>query len=301
MKFTNKHLKSSIAEIGNFLKNNTKPPEDMYINLLLELKVSNLFIPIVFDGENVSFPHIEVDDGTKLLPLFTSEEELKKYSTDFDWLANEIAYYIALINDLDFDGILIDLASDEFCIEKEIINRISVPDLTPQDRGFSPQELKELALAQTNEGLKDFIRNPSNFNNFDELSELLESSCLLNAVVSEEDLSCFAKNGIINRQDASTFTLFTTESGRDFYGTVYTDIDEVIRFHEKLEYYYYAQVTNKYIVFNFLLSHDFEGLIINPGSDEYFVPRQVLLRLLNEDLISPDLENATAYAFIIER
>ena len=109
MYVTNKYLKASISEISNFFRNNTQPPEDMYMNLIMELKVSDLIIPIVFDGENISFPHIEVDDGTKLLPLFTSEEELKKYSEDFDYFSNEIAYYIELVKDYGFDGILIDL------------------------------------------------------------------------------------------------------------------------------------------------------------------------------------------------
>ena len=87
MSVTNNYLKSSIGDVGNFLKNNTKPSEDMYANLLLELRVSNLLMPVIFDGENLSFPHIEVDDGTRLLPLFTSGDELKRYSTEFDYIS----------------------------------------------------------------------------------------------------------------------------------------------------------------------------------------------------------------------
>ena len=60
------------------------------------------------------------------------------------------------------------------------------------------------------------------------------------------------------------------------------------------------QVTNKYSVFHFLLSNDLDGIIINPGTDDYYVPRQVILRLLNDDLVNTDFAEATRYAFPIE-
>ena len=296
---TNKYLKSSIEEISNFFKNNTNPPEDMYANLLLELRVSNLLIPIVFDGEHISFPHIEVDDGTRLLPLFTNKEELKKYSGDFEFMANEIAYYIYLVKDFGFDGILIDLGSDEFCIEKPLLEKIET--LPPMDTkgGLDSEKLKEIALSEKNLPLKRFIEKESNFNRFDELSRLLIDSVILNVVVSEEDLSGFSKNGIIDRNEADTFTLYTKKSGRNHYGAIYTDIDAVCKFHDTLDYFYYVQVTNKYNVFNFVLSNDFDGFVINPGTDDYYIPRQVILRLLDTDLMDSDFAEATRYAFVI--
>ena len=76
MTVTNNYLKSSISEISNFFKNNTQPPEDMYLNLLLELKVCQLLIPVVFDGEKLSFPNIEVDDGTSMIWFFVRETNI---------------------------------------------------------------------------------------------------------------------------------------------------------------------------------------------------------------------------------
>lgn len=296
---TNKYLKSSIEEISNFFKNNTNPPEDMYANLLLELRVSNLLIPIVFDGEHISFPHIEVDDGTRLLPLFTNKEELRKYSGDFEFMANEIAYYIYLVKDFGFDGILIDLGSDEFCIEKPLLEKIETLPPMDTEGGLDSEKLKEIALSERNLPLKRFIENESNFNRFDELSRLLIDSVILNVVVSEEDLTGFSKNGIIDRNDADTFTLYTKKSGRNHYGAIYTDIDAVCKFHDTLDYFYYVQVTNKYNVFNFVLSNDFDGFVINPGTDDYYIPRQVILRLLDTDLMDSDFAEATRYAFVI--
>ena len=296
---TNKYLKSSIEEISNFFKNNTNPPEDMYANLLLELRVSNLLIPIVFDGEHISFPHIEVDDGTRLLPLFTNKEELKKYSGDFEFMANEIAYYIYLVKDFGFDGILIDLGSDEFCIEKPLLEKIETLPPMDAENGLDAERLKEIALSERNLPLKRFIENESNFNRFDELSRLLIDSVILNVVVSEDDISGFARNGIIDRNEADTFTLYTKKSGRNHYGAIYTDIDAVCKFHDTLDYFYYVQVTNKYNVFNFVLSNDFDGFVINPGTDDYYIPRQVILRLLDTDLMDSDFAEATRYAFVI--
>lgn len=300
MTVTNKYLKSSISEISNFYKNNTKPPEDMYLNLLMELKVSELLIPVVFDGEKLSFPNIEVDDGTSLIPLFTSNDELKKYSDEFESFPNEIAYYIKMVNDFGFDGILIDAGSDEFCIDNVVLNKIPLTRKVESDNAFDGIKLRDIALSEKNEKLKRFISKDSNFNKFDKLSKILLDSVLLNVVVSEKDLSEFAHDGVIDRNEANTFTLFTKNSGRDHYGTVYTDTDAIVSFHEDLEFFYYVQVTNKYSVFHFLLSNDLDGIIINPGTDDYYVPRQVMLRLLNDDLVNTDFAEATRYAFPIE-
>ena len=300
MTVTNKYLKSSISEISNFYKNNTKPPEDMYLNLLMELKVCELLIPVVFDGEKLSFPNIEVDDGTSLIPLFTSNDELKKYSDEFESFPNEIAYYIKMVNDFGFDGILIDAGSDEFCIDNVVLNKIPLTRKVESDNAFDGIKLRDIALSEKNEKLKRFISKDSNFNKFDKLSKILLDSVLLNVVVSEKDLSEFAHDGVIDRNEANTFTLFTKNSGRDHYGTVYTDTDAIVSFHEDLEFFYYVQVTNKYSVFHFLLSNDLDGIIINPGTDDYYVPRQVMLRLLNDDLVNTDFAEATRYAFPIE-
>lgn len=301
MSATNKYLKSSIGDVANFLKNNTRPSEDMYANLLMELKVSNLLLPVVFDGENLSFPHIEVDDGTRLLPLFTSDDELKRYSADFDSISNDISYYIGLVRDLDIDGILIDLESDEFCIERKLLEKIEIPKPSNEGRGLDASELRKLAFDVSNSKLKGFIQDDSNFNNFDELSALLSDSVLLNVVVSDDDLAFLAHDGILSREDVDTFVLYTHQSGRNHYGAVYTDADAVASFHEKLDYSYCIQVTNKYRVFNFFLSGDLDGIVINPGTDEYFVPRQVILRILDDDLASPDFENATRFAFPVSQ
>ena len=300
MNVTNKYLKSSMEEIGNFYRNNTEPPEDMYLNLLLELKVSNLLMPVMFDGQNLSFPHIEVDNGTKLLPLFTSRDELKRYSPDFDSIANEIAYYVELVNDADLDGIIIDLASDEFCIERPLLNKAPTLISPKNEGGLDASKLKEIALGEKNARLKAFIKKESNFNNYDALSRLIIDSVLLNVVVSEEDLTGFARDGIIARDETNAFTLYTTKSGREHYGAIYTDIEAVRQFHDTLDYFYYVQVTNKYNVFNFILSHDFDGFILNPGTDDYFIPRQVILRIMDEDLMNPDLASATRYAFVVD-
>ena len=60
------------------------------------------------------------------------------------------------------------------------------------------------------------------------------------------------------------------------------------------------QVTDKHKVFGLLMSGDLDGIIINPGTDECFVPRQVILRLLNGSLFDDELGNASRYAFPVK-
>ena len=300
MNVTNKYLKSSLDEISNFIENNTKPPEDMMDNFILELKVSRLLLPVVFDGMNISFPHIEVDDGTNLLPLFTDHYELKKYSTDFEPISMEIAFYIDIVEDLELDGAVIDLKSSEFCVRRETLNKVPRLNENREFLGLDGPALKEMAFKKTDGALKSFVSEESNFNKFEKLEMLLARSQLLNSVVSLENLEVFARDGIIDRYDTGGFVFYTHDSGRESYGVVFTDIESMVAFHENLEYYYYAQVTNKYRVFNYALTNDLDGIIINPGTDDYYVPRQVLLRLYDDDLIDLDLEDATRFAFIID-
>lgn len=300
MSETNNYLKSSIEEISNFYKNNTNPPEDMYVNLILELKVSNLMIPVVYAGDRISFPHMEIDENTTLIPLFTSEEEMHKYSDEFMAFNNEIAYFISLVKQFDLDGIIINMMSDEFCIDTELLEKIPTPTEKYTGKGLDGVKLREIALKEKNKSLKRFIGKDSNFNKFDKLSKLLVKSVLLNVVVSEEDLSEYVRNGVIDRNESSAFTMFTKKSGREHYGVIYTDVEAIREFHDTLDYFYYAQVTNKFRVFNFILSHDLDGIIINPGTDEYYVPRQVILQLADEDLMNPEFEDATRYAFPVK-
>lgn len=300
MNVTNKYLKSSMKEINNFYRNHTEPPEDMLMNLILELKVSHLIMPTVFDGENLIFPHIEVDNGTNLLPLFTSEEELEKYSKDFIPFGNEIAYYIEVVNDIGLDGIIIDLKTDELCIDDVLLNRVPTLLREPEGKGLDAESLREIALNASNPELKRFIADESNFNNYDELSRLLVKSVLVNSVVGEDDFNPHAQNGIIDMRRSGTFTIYTKMEGRQHYGVVFTDTDALKEFHKTLDYPYYAQATNKFMVFNFILTNSLDGMIINPGTDDYYVPRQVLLHLFDDDLADPDFEDAASYAFIID-
>ena len=60
------------------------------------------------------------------------------------------------------------------------------------------------------------------------------------------------------------------------------------------------QVCNLYETLKFVLNNDMDGIILNPDTDEYFIPRTVLLELMADDkLLDKNLSNAFDYAFTL--
>ena len=277
MNQTNMHLKSKVDEVNNFLRAHNNPPVDLFDELLLELSVSRLYLPGSFGGEEFSFEHLESEEGLMLLPLYTSPDE---YSGGSDLESFEFALYAEIINDFGFEGCVINPNSDELFIPGEYTKGLMAGQLpeADMDEAYDAEKLKEIALTVKNEKLASFIRNDSNFNRFDDLISLLADSVLLNVVSSSKDLSQKAEDGIIPTLEAGGFNLTVKSEGLNRYGLLFTDIDAIKRTCDtNAGLYYYCQVTSYDMILAVLLANDLDGVIINPQTDDYYVPRHVLL------------------------
>ena len=274
---TNMHLKSKVDEVNNFLGAHNNPPVDLFDELLLELSVSRLYLPGSFGGEEFSFEHLESEEGLMLLPLYTSPEQ---YSGDSDLESFEFGLFAEIINDFGFEGCVINPNSDELFIPGEYTKGLMAGQLpeADMDEAYDAEKLKEIALTVKNEKLVNFIRNDSNFNRFDDLISLLADSVLLNVVSSSKDLSQKAEDGIIPTIEAGGFNLTVKSEGLNRYGLLFTDIDAIKRTCDtNAGLYYYCQVTSYDMILAVLLANDLDGVIINPQTDDYYVPRHVLL------------------------
>lgn len=301
MNATNTYLKKSIAEVNNFLKNSTDPPMDMYENFILELEVSTLILPGFYEGEQFVFPNIKTDDGKLLLPVFTDIDEYNKYLDDeYEPIEYDFTFYINLVEELELDGIVIDCEGVELVIDSELLEKIPHLPLLPFCEPLPPQKLIEISKTVKNEELLNFIRHEDNFNNSDEIKELLKSSTLLNVAVSREDLSEYVHDGIIESLDVGGFGLSAITVGKDRYVPMFTDLDSIKKTLDVESAYYYLQVSTLLVVVKYVLMSDLEGIMLNPGLEEYIVPRNVLLRMFNDkDLINEDLAAGHIYAFEI--
>lgn len=295
MEVTNNHFKTLINQIDNFYSNNTNPPEDLFINFILELNVSNLLIPVEYDGGNITFPHIVTDEGENLLPLFTDDSEMLKYTSDFRPLENDISYYIGLVNDLGFNGIIINCESNRFCIDSDLLNHLEVADEISHDKGFDALKLKEIAESTSNYPLLNFIRNKNNYNNFDELVDIVKRSVLLAVVMVDDDAN---RQKIIQRDDAGGFVLLTSRVGSERYALLFTGRDAIKEILDKPDSCYY-QIVNLFEVIRFILMSDMDGIIINKDLEEYYIPRNILLNIFDSDIINDDFSRASDYAFML--
>lgn len=300
MNASNKHLKSRIDEINNFMNAHNYPPEDLYDSFIVELKLSKLHVPAVMDGDEVNFEHLESDEGLEILPLFTSPDE---YAGDNELMNFEFSFYAEIIADCDFGGVVINPDSDEIFVPKEVTEtlRIQPSADVDDDEIFDAYELRDIAASTKNEELISFIRNESNFNNFDGLTELLSRSVLLNVVSSEEDLSKFERDGIIATLEVGGFNLSIKSTPFEKYGLLFTDLDAIKDTCDTdAGLHYYFQITSFDKILKFILANDLDGLIINPYLDDYYVPRNVLLDIYEnhpEIMNNPKYRGATFYAF----
>ena len=297
MTVTNNHLKTSINQIDNFCSNNTNPPEDMFSDLISQLRVSNLLIPVIFDGDEITFPHIVTDEGQSLLPLFSDLEEFMKYKPEFFPLANEIFYYVGLVNDLKLDGIIINCENEKFCIDNDLLNKLEPFVEIDRSKGFDEAKLKQIGETLTNDALASFIGDDANYNNFDALKEILKESVLLSVVFCDEELDSGEET--IEREDVGGFIFMNSKIGTENYGLLFTDLDAINQTIDKSQANYRYQIANLYEILRFVLTGDMDGIIINRGREEYFIPRNILLEIFNSDIINTDLGKASDYAFML--
>lgn len=297
----NSHLKTTLKEVNNFIATHNNPPEDLLENFVMELIVSNLFIPAVKGHNEITFEHMESEVGHQILPLFTDENE---YGGTNELIANPISFYAEIILQCEFDGAVINPENESFFLSKDMMEGF-LEDEEPDDGALpEPDELKRISQDIKNEKLLKFIRDESNFNRYDELVLILEDSVLLNVVASPEDLSQHAHDGILAALEVGGFNLSVKTSGREKYGLLFTSLDKILETYDRNSdvHHYYQIASMKNLIF-YVLMNDMDGIIINPGLEEYYIPRNVLLDIYvnhKEITHNPKFYHAMHYAFLLD-
>lgn len=301
---TNNHLKVKVQEFQKYMERNEEPPEDVFIELMNELKVSNLLIPGEIEDDSLNFENLssEEDDLT-VIPLFTDDDEFVKQNGE-DYELNPIAcdfdYYIELISNISIDGILINSASEEFLVESELLLEYPFPDFAAEDEeieGYGPEKLLEIAKEAKNESLLEFIK--SGDNQFEALMLELKDSSLLDVIASDESLDEFAKDGIIDADDAGDFELCTATVEDREYGILFTSVDAISQTKsEDMNCYYQLALLDEF--FEYVLTSDMDGIIINPGLDDYVIERGYILDAFGGlAYTNPNYKRAIDYAFML--
>ena len=303
---TNNHLRIVFNEIGDYLEKGQEPPEDLFLEFIGELRVSNLLVPGIVEGDELISENLTNDEGSTVIPLYTDDEEYVKdngLNSEYNPIPNDIRYYVELINENNFDGIIINLASEGFFIPSDLLNNLALgPTFSIKDNfsGYGSDQLKNIAENTSNDSLVNFIRNPSNENNFDGLMMELTKSILLNVIVDDKNLGNYSSNGIIFREDVGGFEVCNTSNDEESFGILFTSKNAILNTIDyNSEFYYYYQITILSEFFDYVLRSDMGGVIINPGLDDYFIPRGFLLTFSNI-MDNPSFKQALDYAFLLE-
>lgn len=271
-----KHLRTVIEDIH---ANDDKLTEDLLFKLINEFKYSNLLIPAKKEKGTLNFIIYE-DDDAKITPLFTDRDEFRKFYSDDDIqvLENTFELYQNVIKTTEIEGYILNPASEKYLFSSEFI--LSITNLPKTNfyssNPYTESELKDIRNNIDNGDLEDFITSPSNVGYFEGLFEKLSSSTLLALMLSNQDLTPYAEDGIISMQSTGPLARMHVDRIGGEYATLFTSEGKMS--HVPTDLYRYSQIVNLATLVNFVLSEDMDGIVINPDSDNVLIPRSELLK-----------------------
>lgn len=302
----NKHLKDTIDFAKVYLDDGEDTPMELFFELVNELKVSNLIVPLSEDSDGMIIEHVTFeDDGLTFIPLFTDIDEYNAHvgeDSEFKPEIFEFSQYVELVNENELDGIVINLEGKYLPLEKNLIeNMYFETDTVPEDdiESYSPEELREMIEEITNDSLVELLTSDNQITP-DMLFAELSQSTMLNIVISDESLDEYAVDGIIRAGDVGGFSLCSVEHGDITFGGIYTDIDSAKQAVKDLDGHFYVQITRLSDLFDFVLRNDMDGVMINANTLDCvimrsdFLPQASGIEVIVEN---PKFRDCLEYAF----
>lgn len=306
----NKHLKNVMNQVNVYLEKGEDTPMDLFFELMNELKVSNLIMPIGQDSDGLTFETVTFEaDNATFIPLFTNSDEYEAYlgkETELEPVTFQFSQYVDLILENDLDGIIIDAEGESMPLDKEFLQSMyfEAETVSEEDKEvYSTGELKAILENADNESLVELLTSDEDFTQ-DRLFAELSCSTLLNIVSSDVPLDEIAVDGIIKSNDVDGFELCNFESDDLQFCGIFTDIDSAKEAIKEMDGYYYVQITKLTSLFEFNLFNDMDGVIINPGTLDFVIMRKdYLSQASGIDVVveDPGLRNSLDYAFPIEK
>jgi len=275
MMITHKHLRTVIEDIYS---NGNEVTESLLSRLINEFRYSNLYIPAKRENGRLNFI-IYDDEDLKITPLFTDLDEFHKFykSADIEVLNNSFELYQNILKTSDIEGYILNPASEKYLFKKEFILAIkNIPKTNfYSTNAYSEDELKAIMKNLNNDELEGFISNPQNIGDYEALFERLSNSRLLAAMISENDLAAYMKDGVINQQSTGPLATMYMDNVGGSYAVLFTSESKIKDVN--VRGYKYSQLVNLATLVNFVLCEDMEGIILNPGSDNVLISRLNLL------------------------
>lgn len=263
-------------------------------DLFNELQFSTLILPVYADKEFISFPFIDFEDE-KWVPVFTDIYEFNKvsFTGNIEPVPYDFKFYLNLLDEV--DGIIIDVEGERFPLSKEFKEFFETDYLSDYDsQSVSLNETKQILNSIDNVELDEFLKDESNFWDFENLMDLLLKSDLLTVVLSKNDLKDNMENNAISINKVGPLPIATSSSITERYVLLYSSQDEIQQKNYTL-YPYYQIVNLPKIIYQALLD-DLDGIILNENSQNIRIPREFLLTFL-KDFKCPNIKLYDDYIF----
>ncbi|PWB88352.1 hypothetical protein MBBTH_00830 [Methanobrevibacter thaueri] len=267
-----KHLRVVIEDI---YANGNRLNENLALKLVNEFRYSNLYIAAKKENDTLNFITYEYND-MKLTALFTDHDEFRKFhhEDDIQLLQNSFELYQNILKTTDFDGYILNPASEKYLFTKEFILTITnIPKTNFYTTdAYSAGELLDIYRNVDNRYLEEYISNPKNVGDYEMLFERLANSTILTLMVSDMEFD----NDIIDLREIGPVAGMYTDKVGGIYVTIFSSTDRIR--HVNTSKFKYAQLVNLAMLVNYVLVEDLDGIVLNPDSDNVLIPRSVLLR-----------------------
>ena len=267
-----KHLRVVIEDI---YANDNRLNENLALKLVNEFRYSNLYIAARKENDTLNFITYEYND-MKLTALFTDHDEFRKFhhEDDIQLLQNSFELHQNILKTTDFDGYILNPASEKYLFTKEFILTITNIPKTNfyTTEAYSAGELLDIYRNVDNRYLEEYISNPKNVGDYEMLFERLANSTILTLMVSDMEFD----NDIIDLREIGPVAGMYTDKVGGIYVTIFSSTDRIR--HVNTSKFKYAQLVNLAMLVNYVLVEDLDGIVLNPDSDNVLIPRSVLLR-----------------------
>lgn len=264
------------------------------LNLLFkELEYSTLLLPVDVEDECFSVPTIDFEDKL-LLPVFTDIYEYNKVNSigNFTLVPHNFDFYLNLFDEK-IDGIVIDVEGERFPIMSEYRNFLKYDEKFNDDYySYSLDEIEQIISTVDNSKLDEFLKNQSNFWDFEELLNILSSSNVFCVCLSVDDISKDAENGIIKVDNPLPKALHS--NANQSYALIYSSESEIIPKNNPL--HPYCQLVNFTLFARQVLLDDLDGIILNENSQNITIPREFLFEFI-DSLETVDMNLYDGFAF----
>ena len=295
------HLRAILNEMQ---PDDYKKFEENLEDFLSEITHSSLIMAGNFESGDISVFHIDGDEDEYAM-LFTDMDEFRKVFPAGEVEATDhlFATYKMMLPKLNLDGFILNLKSEAFIFPNEMFDLIEDMPLhkLSSDNPYGSRELKMLKDSINNESMEAFIRDPKNIGKYEELFEEMSKSTMLTLMLSDNDLSDIAHDGIIETIENGPVGFLYLEELGGTYATMYTSEAKMADVDTPLNKY--SQVVNPALITSFILNDDMDGLIINPHSDNILLTRDVLIEyssLIQRTCNDPKLNKGIFHMFVIE-